>query len=104
MTCLDLSDLSLAKLDIIDQFSSLCCLNISRNKITSLKKISSLNKLIFLDASSNQLTKIDELPELIVEANISHNSLTNVSFCGKLSAGFQLCFIKLLNRVQLKIV
>ncbi|KAI1719570.1 leucine rich repeats (2 copies) domain-containing protein [Ditylenchus destructor] len=84
VTCLDLSDMKIIKLDGIEQMPNLCCLNIAHNKIALLKKLHALHNLTLLDASSNGISKIEGLPQLLMELNLARNHLTCLGFCSNL--------------------
>lgn len=94
VTCLDLSNLKLVKLDGIESLLNLCCLNLAKNKLILLKKIKLLKNLVYLNVSDNSLVKIDELPESLSELILSRNNIVNLSFCANLEVIFLICIKK----------
>ncbi|KAH7722103.1 Protein T05H4.3 [Aphelenchoides avenae] len=81
VTCLDLSEMKLTKLEGIENMNNLTCLSLSSNKIGSVKKLKTLKNLHFLDLCDNQLSKIDDLPTMITDLRLAHNSLVSLGFC-----------------------
>jgi Leucine-rich repeat (LRR) protein len=88
ITCLDLCDLRITKLDGIENLANLHCLNLSNNRLTTVKKLRTLKALTFLDISGNNITKVDDLPPLINELRAARNGLTCLGFCTKLQVSF----------------
>ncbi|KAK0412370.1 hypothetical protein QR680_006173 [Steinernema hermaphroditum] len=81
LTCLDLSDLSLLRLDdSIDDLRRLQCLSLSRNKMVLLRSLKALKYLRYLDISHNKLTSIESLPDSLEEVNFSNNNLSHIQF------------------------
>ncbi|KAI6186361.1 Leucine-rich repeat-containing protein [Aphelenchoides besseyi] len=85
VTCLDLSDCRISKLDGLEYLVNLHCLNLAENKLNNVKKLKALRGLTFLDISGNQIAKIDELPGMINELHASRNLINCLQFCTKLS-------------------
>ncbi|KAI6237281.1 Leucine-rich repeat-containing protein [Aphelenchoides besseyi] len=85
VTCLDLSDCRISKLDGLEYLVNLHCLNLADNKLNNVKKLKALRGLTFLDVSGNQIAKIDELPGMINELHASRNLISCLQFCTKLS-------------------
>ncbi|TKR87800.1 hypothetical protein L596_012143 [Steinernema carpocapsae] len=81
LTCLDLSGLSLLRLDdSIDELRRLRCLSLARNKFVLLRNLKTLKHLHYLDVSHNKITSIEGVPESLEEINFSHNSISHILF------------------------
>ncbi|KAI6223088.1 hypothetical protein M3Y99_01465900 [Aphelenchoides fujianensis] len=107
VSCLDLSDCKLQKLDGLELLSNLHCLSLADNRLTSVKKLKTLQGLTFLDISGNQIAKIDDLPAMINELRASRNLFSCLGFCTKLQAtnenpllSIKRCCLQLLTRLH----